>query len=312
MEDITPIEFNWLACGYFQHLWLKELDSLGYSPTHVTNCRYALRLYYGFMEAEGIPVLSAATRQTWRGFATYLFNRRLSKVTIAHIQSSLRGFYLWLRRENIIPQNPFWELPSPKLDKRLPRFLSVREANQLVESPDLSSPEGIRDRAMLELLYASGIRASELVGLNLDRINLDAREAYVIGKGSKERLVLFGQPAAQALRTYLRIARPMLLNGIPTSAVFVNSHSRRISIWGVDKVVGYYGKILGKRVYPHLLRHTFATHLLNGAADLRVVQELLGHELLATTQIYTHVTIPQAKKAYFACHPLAQEEAKNV
>ncbi len=187
--------------------------------------------------------------------------------------------------------------------------MTQEEVIKLLRTPDLSKPQGLRNRALLELLYASGLRVSELVGLRLDQINMETREIRVLGKGSKERMVLMGLPAAKALSDYLSRGRPLLLKERGSNAVFINQMGKRISARRVQKILAETAKQAGftKRVYPHLLRHTFATHLLDHDADLRVVQELLGHESPQTTQIYTHVTQAQAKKVYRSAHPMAKE-----
>ncbi|MDD4876175.1 MAG: tyrosine-type recombinase/integrase, partial [Dehalococcoidales bacterium] len=199
-------------------------------------------------------------------------------------------------------------ISSPKLDKRLPSFLTIEEVKSLLNAPDLSGPAGLRDRALLELLYASGLRVSELVNLDVEQINFDDNEIRVWGKGSKERVVLMGEPAAVTLKTYLNQGRPELLGKYENTALFLNRYGRRITERLVQRVLEKYARIsIKKRVYPHMLRHTFATHLLDGGADLRVVQELLGHSSLSSTQIYTHVSRKQAKKVYLAAHPMVRE-----
>jgi integrase/recombinase XerC len=181
---------------------------------------------------------------------------------------------------------------------------------RLLNAPDLSTPKGQRDRALLELLYASGLRVSELVRLDLGEINLDTGEIRVWGKGSKERMVLMGKPASEAVRNYLEQGRPKLLGEKKTNALFLNRYGQRLPERRVQKMLEDYAKKAGieKRVHPHILRHTFATHLLDGGADLRVVQELLGHAQLSSTQIYTHVTKGQARKVYLSAHPMAKEK----
>jgi len=181
---------------------------------------------------------------------------------------------------------------------------------RLLNAPDLSTPQGLRDRALIELLYASGLRVSELVNLDLEQINFDTNEIRVWGKGSKERVVLMGKPAADALRTYISQSRPELLGDKRNNALLVNRYGGRLIGRRVQRLLKKYASLAGinKRVYPHLLRHTFATHLLDGGAGLRVVQELLGHANLSSTQIYTHVTKSQAKKIYLAAHPMAREK----
>ena len=188
----------------------------------------------------------------------------------------------------------------------MPRYLSLEEVQQLLAAPDAASPQGMRDRAILETLYAAGVRVAELVGLDVRDISLEAGEMRVIGKGDKERIVLLGRPAVAALRAYIDVGRPaQLIDRRPTSAVFLNRFGQRLSVRSVDEVVRQAGVVAGieQTVTPHLLRHTFATHMLDGGADLRVVQELLGHENLATTQIYANVTQRRAREIYLRAHP---------
>jgi len=235
------------------------------------------------------------------------------KASIARKLSAIRSFYRYLLREGAIASIPIADTASPKLDRRLPSFLTLKEIEQLLKAPDSSTPQGQRDRALLELLYASGLRVSELVNLNLEQVNLNTREIRVWGKGSKERVVLMGKPAATALMTYLSQGRPKLLGEKRSNALFLNRYGKRLPERRVQKILQKYTNAAGidKRVHPHMLRHTFATHLLDGGADLRVVQELLGHANLSSTQIYTHVTKSQARKVYLSAHPMAQEEDKD-
>jgi integrase/recombinase XerC len=176
-------------------------------------------------------------------------------------------------------------------------------------APDISTPQGQRDRAIIEVLYSSGLRVSELVGLNLSDLDLERGEVKVLGKGGKERICLLGEPARRALKLYIREGRRRLMEGDgATDALFLNRFGGRLSVRSVDSIVGKYSRIAGltKRVTPHILRHTFATHLMDGGADLRVVQELLGHARLATTQIYTHVSKSRAREIYLKSHPRAR------
>ena len=209
--------------------------------------------------------------------------------------------------------NPAATLSSPKLDRRLPSFLTLEQVLQLLHAPDLSKPEGLRDRAMIELLYACGLRVSELVNLTLkqaEQIGPGSDEIVVLGKGSKERIVLVGKPAARALGIYLQQGRPELLKEKKTSALFITRGGGRLMERRMQKILEGYASKAGipKRVYPHLLRHTFATHLLDGGADLRVVQVLLGPANHSSTEIYTHVTKSQVKQVYMSAHPLAWED----
>ena len=265
--------------------------------------------FFTFLDEKGIKSLDKADRHLMRSYMAYLMEQGMVKASIARRLSAIRSFYRYLVREQILTINPVQETSSPKLDKRLPSFLTADEMTRLLEAPDVSTPIGQRDRAFMELLYAAGLRVSELAGLNLERVDMDSREIRVIGKGSKERMVLMGEPAAKALIAYLNEGRRKLMGEKKTSAVFLNYQGGRLTERSVQELLeAYAAKIgLGKKVHPHMLRHTFATHMLDGGADLRVVQELLGHASLSTTQIYTHVSKSQARKVYLSAHPMAKE-----
>jgi integrase/recombinase XerC len=282
------------------------------SPYTVRNYTTDLLDFFNFLNSKDISSLNEVDRHVLRDYLSHLIEQGIVKASIARKLSAIRSFYRYLLREEMIPASPVETTSSPKLDRRLPSFLSVEEMNRLLESPDLSTPQGQRDRALLELLYASGLRVSELVKLNLEHIDLDSREIRVMGKGSKERMVLMGEPAARALSDYLRQGRPQLFGTRIrlTNAVFINRYGERLAERRVQRILGKYGRIagIGRRVHPHMLRHSFATHLLDGGADLRVVQELLGHANLSSTQIYTHVSKSQARKVYLSAHPLAKEK----
>jgi site-specific recombinase XerD len=202
---------------------------------------------------------------------------------------------------------------SMKTEERLPQFLTSKEINELLASLNSDKPVKTRDKAILELLYASGIRVSELCRLDLDNIELDERKIRVTGKGSKEREVLIGIPAEKALRNYILEAREKLRTGKSKKALFLNYKGDRLAVGWVQKQLKHYASAIGieKDVHPHVLRHTFATHMLDGGADLRVVQELLGHADLSSTQIYTHVTKQQARKVYLNSHPMAAEKEEE-
>ena len=236
----------------------------------------------------------------------------LSKATIARRLAAWRSFYRFLKREEIVAENPVAKLSNPKQDKRLPRFLDEDEARILVEAPDLTTPLGVRDRALLETLYAGGVRISELVNANLQDLDLGSGFLRVMGKRSKERLTPLGLQAIKALKSYLKAARLELLAKAPQSldnALFLNRWGQRLSDRGVRKILDKYVELISltKKISPHVLRHTFATHLLNAGADLRTVQELLGHVSLSSTQIYTHITNTHLRKTYFSSHPRAEK-----
>jgi integrase/recombinase XerC len=274
----------------------------------VRNYTRDLLEFFAFCTEKKIESLKDVNKLTLRAYLAHLLEEKYAKSSIARKLSAIRSFYRYLMREELVKASPAATTVSPRLDRRLPVFLTVDEAKRLVESPDLSQPHGQRDRALLELLYASGMRVSEIVNMNLDQVNLAANEIRVWGKGNKERIVLIGAPAARALTDYIERARPQLLNGKKSNALFVNRYGKRILVRRVQKIISRYSLGVNKQIHPHILRHTFATHLLDGGADLKVVQELLGHADLSSTQIYTHVTHSQARRIYLAAHPMAHGE----
>jgi integrase/recombinase XerC len=235
--------------------------------------------------------------------------------TIARKIAALRAFYRDLVRKGVLEDNPAASLRLPKISKPLPKFLSVAVAAEVVETPDRERPLddalAARDRAMLELLYAAGVRVSELCGLDLDRVDLGARLARVLGKGSKERLVPFGEPCLHALERYLglrsRLCHPRT-GAHHATALFLGRHGTRLTVRQVQHLVRRYGVLGAGRpdLHPHAMRHTCATHLLDAGADLRGIQELLGHESLSTTQRYTHVSVDRLLEIYARAHPLAR------
>jgi len=280
------------------------------SPYTVRNYRSDLADFFKFLKGKELTLLNEVDRHVLRDYLSHLAERGIAKASIARKLSAIRSFFRYLVREEIIPKNPIEQVSSPKLDRRLPSFLTKEEMEKLLNAPDLSTPLGQRDQALLELLYASGLRVSELTGLTPEQIDLETNEIRVWGKGSKERMVLMGEPAAGALKNYIEDGRLQLMGKKKTSALFLDRYGQRLTERSVQRLLEQYAKKagIGKRVHPHMLRHTFATHMLDGGADLRVVQELLGHARLTSTQIYTHVTKGQARKVYLAAHPLAREK----
>jgi len=264
--------------------------------------------FFPFLLMKKIDSLDKVTKHTIREYIMWLVDQKVAKSSITCKLSAVRSFYNYLQKEELLKENPLDKISSPKQDKKLPSYLTGDEINRFLAAPDVSTPVGLRDKAILELLYASGLRVSELVHLTRSQIDMDTREIRIIGKGSKERLVLMGRPAQAAITAYLKEGRPQLLGKKKTDAVFINRYGKPLIERRIQKIVKQYALQGGikKRVHPHTIRHTFATHLLDGGADLRVVQELLGHASLTTTQIYTHVSKTQAKKVYLAAHPLAQ------
>lgn len=246
-----------------------------------------------------------------RDFLGHLHQKGNARTSIARKLAAIRSFFRYLYSEGKIPANPARLVHSPRLPERTPRFLSVREVETILELPDTDTDRGMRDRAILELLYASGLRISELVGINLEDLSLKQHVTKVYGKGKKERLVPFGKKAEQALRRYLE-KRGTLLGRQRTArepnALFLNLRGSRISARSVERNLKEYIKksALLLNVHPHLFRHSFATHLLNNGADLRCIQELLGHENLSTTQRYTHLSIEELMRVYRSTHPKAR------
>lgn len=230
-----------------------------------------------------------------------------ARTTIARRMSALRSFFKYLLREGRLESNPLALIKSPKLDKTLPTFLDEVEITELLQLPD-KEPLGVRDRAVLELLYATGCRVAELVGLTINRLDLGNHFALLLGKGNKERIVPLGKPCVEALKSYYAVRNILMAkHGQQHNQVFVNSRGGALTDRSVRRILDKYISELAlqKNVTPHTIRHTFATHLLEHGADLRAVQELLGHANLSTTQIYTHVTTERIAKVYHEKHPRA-------
>jgi integrase/recombinase XerD len=230
-----------------------------------------------------------------------------SAATLHRKAACLRSFYRHLRRENLLHDDPTAALSSPRRGKRLPEVLTRGEVQALMASPKGSDPSALRDRALLEVMYASGLRASEVIGLELTDVDLDEGLLRARGKGSKERVVPVGRAAVGAIRSYLAHGRPALVKLAPERALFVNFRGQSLTRQGLYKIVRRHAVTVGlaDRMSPHTLRHTFATHLLSGGCDLRSVQEMLGHADVATTQLYTHLSPDHLKDVYFRAHPRA-------
>jgi integrase/recombinase XerD len=236
-----------------------------------------------------------------------LYGRGLDSRSVARHLVTLRNFFRFALREGMIPADPAEHLQSPKIRSQLPSFLSIEEVDRLMAQPDPKTPHGLRDKAMLELLYATGMRVSEMLSLKLDDIRFEMGYLRCIGKGNKERLVPVGRQALGAVERYLREGRAKLLKRKTSPYVFVNQMGGRLGRVGFWKILAAYGRKakLRVRLSPHKLRHSFATHLLERGADLRSVQLMLGHSDIATTQIYTHVVQDRLKQVYKAHHPRA-------
>jgi integrase/recombinase XerC len=292
--------------------FLESLGARNASRGTITEYRRHATEFLAFLAERGVG-WTLPDRATIRAYLAGLADRALAPSSVAGRLAAVRSMYRHAVRNGRIETDPMVGVRAPRRPSRLPRVLSVDEAAALVTAPSRlhahDAALGRRDGAMLELLYATGMRISELSGLTLDRVDLARRRLRVVGKGNKERQLLFGAPAADALRGYLAEARPVLAARAPaeSSAVFLNASGAPLTARGARMVLGRWVTAAGtpSRTSPHTLRHSFATHLLEGGADLRVVQELLGHANLQTTQVYTHLSDAALRSAYREAHPRA-------
>jgi len=250
-----------------------------------------------------------------RAYLAFLNEKQYSRATIARKLATLRSFYKFLVKRNHLSTNPVTAVRTPKQDKKLPRFLEYEEVKRLLETPPMNTWLGARDRAIMETLYSTGIRVSELVALNMEDIDFLGEVVHVRGKGKKERIAPIGASALQTIQHYMefRNKRAQNNNNFDSKVLFVNKHGRRLSTRSVRRKMDKYLKMAGldPAISPHTLRHSFATHMLNNGADLRSVQELLGHQSLSTTQVYTHLTTTRLKEVYESAHPRNEDHDPN-
>jgi len=250
-----------------------------------------------------------------RAYLAFLNEKQYSKSTIARKLATLRSFYKFLVKRNRLSSNPVISIRTPKQDKKLPRFLEYEEVRRLLETPPMDTWLGARDRAILETLYSTGVRVSELVALNMEDVDFLGEVVRVRGKGKKERISPIGSSALQVIQHYMefRNKRAQSNANFDSKVLFVNKHGRRLSTRSVRRKMDKYLQMAGldPLISPHTLRHSFATHMLNNGADLRSVQELLGHQSLSTTQIYTHLTTRRLKEVYQNAHPREQEQEED-
>jgi integrase/recombinase XerD len=264
-----------------------------------------LNRFLDYLQEKRIEDVLGATKLDVRAFLLTLRVRKLSNKTIVRNLVAIRTFFRFLTQEGKLESNPVEDLESPQLAKTLPEILSLREVEELLEAPKPQTPLGIRDQSMLEMLYATGMRVSELVSLQMNQLNLEGGYVLLFGKGSKERAVPLGAEAIKRVSDYLKGARQILLKGRESPFLFLNRSGRKMSRQVFWKKIKTYGRRAGirKKITPHLLRHSFASHLLARGADLRSVQMLLGHADISTTQIYTHVTGERLKQVHKRHHP---------
>ena len=280
-----------------------------YPETTITSYSKDLDNYYGFITAKKINYQNI-TKEEIRMYLKYLDELKYSKSTISRILSALRHFYSFLVTHNIVTTNEFKLIKNPKKDKKLPNFLQSDELDKIFSSIDTSTPLGLRNRLIIELLYATGLRVSEITNLKINDIDLSNREIKVYGKGGKERIVLFGDYAKKYLNEYLSTSRIELLNGQKSPYLLINHNGEELTSRGVEYIIDEIVKecALKHHISPHTLRHTFATDMLNNGADLKSVQELLGHSSLSTTQIYTHITNDRLRSVYLKSFPRTKEK----
>lgn len=293
-----------------ENRYFKEfLDYLNYERNYskdtISSYGNDLEEYMLYLESFNKDILKIKYNDI-KDYLTFLNNKKNNSSTVCRKISALRSFYKYLVNRNITDVNPFLSVKLPKKDKKLPRFFSYNELEELFDVPDLSTPLGQRDRLILEMLYATGVRVSELINIKVNDIK--GREIKILGKGNKERYVEFGEYAEEILQLYLHDGYKML-NKKNSEYLFLNKNYTKLTDRGVrfllDKIIS--DTAINKNISPHMLRHSFATHLLNEGCDLLSVQQLLGHESLSATSIYTHITTDRIKDVYFKTHPRAKK-----
>jgi len=276
------------------------------SPTTLLAYRNDLIRYLTYLDDTGIKDLKDVRQSQVRGYTRWLNSLCLSAATIHRSFSAVRGFHRFLLAEKFLSRDPSDFLESPKLPRRLPKVLEVHEIDAILEAVDTSKPLGVRDRSIISFLYACGVRVSELIGLRLTSLMREVAMVRVLGKGSKERVVPIGQRAADDLEDYVFNVRPGLARkGKNTGEIYLNARGGPFSRMGIWNILSRWSRVAGitKEISPHTLRHSFATHLLEGGADLRAVQEMLGHADITTTQVYTHLDRDYLKQVHHTYHP---------
>lgn len=280
----------------------------GLSPNTIQAYRRDLAKLARYLQDEcGLGAWEEARKMHITGFLAAEMDKGAASTSVARTFSSIKGLYKFLVDEERVALNPTTDMETPKIKRRLPQVLTIQEVDMLMEQPNPTMLLGLRDRAMLELIYGTGIRVSELLAIQLEDLNVMAGFLRCVGKGRKERIVPVNQASIRWVQRYLARSRPLLIKGRGERSLFLNAHGRPMSRQGFFKILARYGDKagIGKSLTPHILRHSFATHLLENGADLRAVQEMLGHSDIATTQIYTHLTRSRLREVYHQCHPRA-------
>ncbi|MCG0275004.1 MAG: site-specific tyrosine recombinase XerD [Thermosediminibacteraceae bacterium] len=279
----------------------------GLAVNTIESYKRDLKSYICYLKAQNIADIKSTSKTTIISYLLLMQKSGKASSSISRACAAIKSFYHFLARERYIDEDPTINLGTPKLEKKLPRVLTVQEVERLLEQPDTTDPLGFRDKTMLELLYSTGIRVSELISLTVDDVNLDMGFLRCFGKGSKERIVPIGSFAISYLRQYIIHIRNQLIKDKATNILFVNHKGKALTRQGFWKIIKKYARKAGinKEITPHTLRHSFATHLIENGADLRAVQEMLGHADISTTQIYTHLTKTRIKEVYDKTHPRA-------
>ncbi len=297
---------------YVEQFLIYIREQKKYSLYTVVSYQKDLEQFVGFLVTKNIFNFKKCNYDILRKYLLFLYNQGYQNKTICRHISTLRSFFKYLKSKHIVDDNPMLLITNPKVEKKLPKFLYYQDLEKLLDSPDSETSIGIRNRLLLELLYSTGIRVSELISIQLDDIKKNEQKIYITGKGNKERIVLYGTVCKEKLKQYLEV-RSSFLKKQDSNYLLLNDNGKPLTPQGVRYIINQIIKkyALSIHVHPHMLRHTFATHLLNEGADLKTVQELLGHENLETTGIYTHVSNEGLRKSYLEHHPRARKENKS-
>lgn len=291
----------------------KELDDFinyleyerNYSNNTIIAYKNNILQLINYLESININDIKSVKYETIRGYLSYLHENKYKSKSISRMISSMRSFFKYLKVENIITNNPMTLISNPKVEKKLPKYLTINEVESILSAPDMNDAVGVRDAFILELLYVSGIRVSELVNIKLNDIEESQRRIKILGKGNKERYVLYGSRCSELLKKYISVRSNFLK--YPNDYLILSKTGRKINTREIRNIINRIKVKAGVSISisPHTFRHTFATHMLNEGADLRAVQELLGHENLSTTTIYTHLTNEKLRRTYLNTHPRA-------
>ena len=291
----------------------KELDDFinyleyerNYSNNTIIAYKNNILQLINYLDSINIKDIKSVKYETIRGYLSYLHENKYKSKSISRMISSMRSFFKYLKVENVITNNPMTLISNPKLEKKLPKYLTINEVEKILNVPDMNDKIGIRDAFILELLYVSGIRVSELVNIKLNDIEESQRRIKILGKGNKERYVLYGSRCSELLKKYISVRSDFLK--YPNDYLILSKTGRKINTREIRNIINRIKTKAGISISisPHTFRHTFATHMLNEGADIRAVQELLGHENLSTTTIYTHLTNEKLRRTYLNTHPRA-------